>query len=78
MIEMQGYKCAGTGVELQPECASLDHKMPRSMGGTNGTDNLHIVHEAVNAAKGSMDWDDFVAMCHAVAKTHSDNGNLCS
>lgn len=74
MIEEQQYRCAGTGVELQPEHASLDHKKPRSMGGSNDAVNLHIVHEAVNAAKGGLDWDDFVAMCHAVARTHKDTG----
>ncbi len=62
MIERQEYRCAGTGVELQPEWASLDHKMPRSMGGSNDIDNLHIVHETINASKGDMDWVDFVAM----------------
>jgi hypothetical protein len=74
MIERQEYRCAGTGVELQPEWASLDHKMPRSMGGSNDIDNLHIVHETINASKGDMDWVDFVAMCHAVARTHEDTG----
>jgi len=74
MIERQEYRCAGTGVELQPEWASLDHKMPRSIGGSNDIDNLHIVHETINASKGDMDWVDFVAMCHAVARTHEDTG----
>lgn len=72
MIESQDYRCAGTGVELQPEWASLDHKTPRSVGGSNDIDNLHIVHDIVNKAKADMDWPDFVAMCHAVARKHAD------
>lgn len=75
MIEEQQYKCAGTGVELQPESASLDHKKPRSLGGTNDIDNLHIIHDIVNRSKADMDWPDFVAMCHAVARQHDDTGS---
>lgn len=74
MIEEQQYKCAGTGVELQPESASLDHKTPRSIGGTNEIANLHIIHDLLNRAKADMDWPDFVAMCHAVARQHADTG----
>jgi hypothetical protein len=74
MIEGQGYRCAATGIELTPEVASLDHKVPRCDGGTNDFGNLHIVHDIVNKAKGSLGWDDFVAMCHAVARTHDDVG----
>lgn len=72
MIERQQYRCAGTGVELKPESASLDHKKPRSLGGTNDIDNLHIIHDSLNRAKADMNWPDFVAMCHAVARMHED------
>jgi hypothetical protein len=74
MIEDQEYKCNGTGVDLQPQSASLDHKTPRSIGGSNDVENLHIVHDIVNKAKADMDWPDFVAMCHAVARKHRDTG----
>jgi len=72
MIARQDYKCAATAVPLQPESASLDHKTPRSVGGSNEVDNLHIVHDVVNRSKGDLNWFDFVSMCHAVARTHAD------
>jgi len=74
LIEVQDYKCAGTGIELKPHVASLDHKTPRSLGGANDIDNLHIIHDLVNKAKADMDWPDFVAMCHSVARHHDDTG----
>lgn len=72
MIERQQYKCSGSGVPLEPHTASLDHMTPRSKGGANTLDNLHIVHHVVNRAKGEMNWPDFVAMCHSIARTHED------
>jgi hypothetical protein len=75
MIAVQDYKCAATRVELTPAKASLDHKTARSRGGTNDLKNLHIVHQTVNAAKGQMNWGEFVAMCHAVARVHADPGD---
>ena len=74
MVEAQDYKCNGTGVPLEPWMASLDHKQPRSLGGSNELDNLHVVHFKVNKAKGEMGWDEFVSMCHAVAAMHEDTG----
>lgn len=75
MIERQGFKCAGSGIDLEPEHASLDHKKARSRGGGSGLDNLHIIHDVLNRAKGDLDWEDFVAMCHAVARIHDDPGS---
>jgi hypothetical protein len=75
LIAVQEYKCAATGVELTPAKASLDHKTARSRGGTNDPNNLHIVHQAVNQAKGQMNWGEFVAMCHAVARVHADTAD---
>lgn len=82
MLEAQGCafptsnpQCAATGVELEIHVASLDHKVPRSLGGTNEVSNLHIIHAVVNRSKGQMHWGDFVAMCHAVARQHEDTGS---
>jgi 5-methylcytosine-specific restriction endonuclease McrA len=68
ILEMQGYKCALSGKRLTPEIAVLDHKIPLSRGGTNDASNLQWLDKEVNKAKGSMDCDEFVAMCKAVAR----------
>jgi 5-methylcytosine-specific restriction endonuclease McrA len=68
ILEMQGYKCALSGKRLTPEIAVLDHKIPLSRGGTNDASNLQWLDKEVNKAKGSMDCDEFVAMCKAVTR----------
>lgn len=67
LLESQGYFCALTGELLQPATASLDHKLPLGRGGSNSIDNLQVIHQQVNAAKGTMTNEEFVAMCRAVA-----------
>jgi len=68
ILEMQGFKCALSGKRLTPEIAVLDHKIPLSRGGTNDAFNLQWLDKEVNKAKGSMDCDEFVAMCKLVAR----------
>jgi len=63
LLKKQGYRCALTGRELTPEVASVDHRMPVTRGGGFGADNLWLVHEAVNRAKGTMTADEFIALC---------------
>ena len=67
LIERQKFRCALSGRELTPETASLDHILPLSRGGTHDISNLCVVHHHVNAAKGTMTVDEFVAMCREVA-----------
>ena len=67
LLEVQGYKCALTGVRLEPKTAELDHKVPLSRGGTNDLGNLQWLSREVNRAKGAMDNDEFIAMCKRVA-----------
>ena len=75
MVEGQNYRCALSGVELSPAMSSLDHKTPVSCGGANTIDNLQVIHPVVNYAKARMTNDEFIAMCHAVARLHDDTGN---
>lgn len=75
MVEGQNYRCALSGVELSPAMSSLDHKLPVSCGGSNDIDNLQIIHPVVNYAKARMTNEQFIAMCHAVARLHADTGN---
>lgn len=54
--------------------SSLDHKLPVCAGGSNDIDNLQVIHPVVNYAKARMTNDEFIAMCHAVARMHQDTG----
>jgi hypothetical protein len=68
LLEMQGYRCALSGVRLEPKNAELDHKIPLSRGGTNDLGNLQWLARDVNRAKGTMDNEEFIAMCRIVGK----------
>ena len=72
MVEEQNFKCNLSGVDLSPAMSSLDHKLPVSRGGDNTLENLQIIHPVVNYAKARLTNDQFVAMCHAVARLHAD------
>ena len=67
MIENQQFRCALSGRALTPESASLDHIVPLARNGTHDLSNLCVVDQQVNAAKGTMTVDEFVALCREVA-----------
>lgn len=67
LIERQQFRCALSGRLLTPETASLDHMVPLSRGGMHDLSNLWIVDHQVNAAKGALTVDEFVAICREVA-----------
>lgn len=66
LIEKQGYRCAISGRELTPETASLDHIVPLSQGGAHTVENLWVVDHQINAAKGTLSFEDFLTMCQDV------------
>lgn len=66
LVELQSKRCALSGVELTPETASIDHKQPISRGGLHVIENIQVIHQSINAAKGNMTNDEFVAMCARV------------
>ena len=67
LIEKQSYRCALSGVALNPGIAALDHKIAVSNGGDDSIGNLHWVSNGVNKAKGTMGCDEFIEMCKQVA-----------
>ena len=75
MVERQDYRCALTGRELNPDTASADHIQPVSKGGSHTIENIQILHSEVNAAKGTMNNDEFVSMCREVVQ-HVGGGGL--
>lgn len=68
LVEQQSFKCALTGVELQPETAAADHIKPVSKGGENVISNIQILHHKVNTAKGTMTNEEFIQMCKDVVR----------
>lgn len=49
------------GQDRRADDASLDHKIPKSKGGTNDDDNLILSCSECNNAKGDRSYEDFVA-----------------
>ena len=68
LIERQGYRCALSGVRLEPEHAVIDHIVPVSKGGDNEIDNLQWVHTVANKMKGNMSNESFIKWCTRVAR----------
>jgi hypothetical protein len=68
LAKTQEFRCALSGVKLEPDIAALDHKMPISKGGSDQVDNLQWVTDAINKAKGTMTNHEFINMCKQVAK----------
>jgi len=71
LVRKQGYRCAYTGFDLTPEEASLGHIVPLARNGPHTIGNLAVVRCEVNLAKGSLTYDEFLAMCRAVVD-HAD------
>ena len=74
LIQMQGYRCALSGVELQPDTASLDHVIPVSQGGGHDVGNLQVLHKDINRMKGTLSHEDFIQWCRLVVDTTTPAG----
>lgn len=70
MLEQQGRRCALSGRLLTPDNVVIDHINPFSESDEHTMDNVHLVVEEVNRAKGTMSTGDFIRLCDDVAKTH--------
>lgn len=67
LMYKQNWKCAYTGVNLIPgKNASLDHKIPRSRGGSDNIDNLEWVCLSINYAKGRLTKEEFLGLILSV------------
>ncbi len=74
LVERQQYRCALSGRKLTPACASLDHRIPLAKGGEHSMANLWVLHRDVNAAKGTMTVEEFVAVCRDVVGASDKTG----
>jgi 5-methylcytosine-specific restriction endonuclease McrA len=69
MLEQQGFRCSYSGLPLKIGVnAQVDHKVPRSRGGTNNVENLHWVDGQVNRMKTDFTHEEFLAMCTTVVE----------
>lgn len=50
----QIWRCPYCGIYLQPDKVSPDHQTPLQLGGTTSLDNLELVCERCNRAKGIL------------------------
>lgn len=67
LVEAFDYRCQLTGLDLTPQTAAFDHRVPVSKGGSDCVHNLMLVHRTVNAMKGTLSLEEFVDWCHRVA-----------
>jgi hypothetical protein len=64
----QRGRCALTGRRLNRHNACVDHRIPKSRGGTNEIFNLRWLHKSVNQAKHALLDEEFVLLCQEVVK----------
>lgn len=67
LAESQLFRCALSGVAIEPNSSSLDHIVPVSSGGSHAIGNLQWVDRRINAMKGELAVSEFVELCRAVA-----------
>lgn len=66
MLDSQGRQCALSGRQLTPETLSADHRIPIASGGAHAIDNVWLVDQEVNVAKGTMSCEAFIQLCRDV------------
>lgn len=59
-----------TNVALTPATTTLDHVVPRHLGGSDALSNLQWLHKDINAMKGSLTEVDFVAVCRLIVERY--------
>ena len=71
IAKKQKLICALTEVKLTSENISVDHILPKLLGGKNVPSNIRLVTKNVNFAKHTMTDKEFVELCRRVmATTH--------
>lgn len=74
VLVAQNFRCAYSGKLLMkgPD-ATVDHKTPRSRGGTDEISNLHWVSRRVNQMKTDFTHEEFIKACGIIAKRWQQN-----
>jgi 5-methylcytosine-specific restriction endonuclease McrA len=72
LVELQGFRCAMTGLKLTPEDANLDHIVPIAAGGKHVMGNVQVVHKVINQMKSTLPKEEFIEWCRRVV-AHADS-----
>ena len=65
----QSFICPYSGIKLIPGVnMSLDHRIPKYLGGTSSLDNLHWVEKRINLMKHKLKEKEFIDLCKLVTK----------
>ena len=73
LLAEQQNRCAYTGLEIQAGVnAAIDHKQPRSKGGSSDLQNLHWVESNINKLKGNMDHSEFLTYLKRLSDSLAD------
>ena len=59
LFEQQNHKCVYCGIELTPLIVAVDHKVPKSRGGSHTLDNLQLVCHNCNISKYTMTDEEY-------------------
>ncbi len=74
MLEKQNFKCAYSGISIEPGInASIDHMKPRSKGGLDTLDNLVWCDYNVNMMKRDLTAKDFIIFCRKILETTNND-----
>lgn len=69
--DSQGGRCALSGRDLDIRTAEVDHRVPRSRGGSDALENLRLLCPEANAAKGAMTDEELFRLCAEVLERRS-------
>jgi 5-methylcytosine-specific restriction endonuclease McrA len=81
IAKRQKLICPLSGRKLDNSSISIDHILPVSKGGNSSLENLRFVHVDVNFAKRALLDNDFIKLCHDIARTQKNpafSGGACS
>lgn len=73
LLEQQEYRCALTGLPLEPDDANLDHTVPIASGGKHEMGNVQVVHKVINRMKSTLPQEEFIQWCRLVVKHCGSN-----
>jgi hypothetical protein len=70
LLQAQGCRCALSGRPLTPENVVLDHVNPFSESNDHSLENVQLVVQEANQAKGCLTNEEFIKLCFDVAARH--------
>lgn len=76
LIRRQGKQCALSGRRITKRTAELDHKTPWSLTKDDSIENLQWIDAKINAAKGAMSSEEFIAMCRDVVQYQDKQASM--